>query len=159
MGNVLDDDGNVIGTYQRISIDREYQFVYGVAEQSIEKAKLVGILAAGAVVTGACIGTGTCAVVGTAIVVGGKTLLKGSLKYSRKIATDMGKRGWTKEQVEATIKNPHTTAKGTNRAGESVTAYVNKDGSYVVVKNATQDIIQVSDKTRPWKFPADWKWK
>lgn len=91
--------------------------------------------------------------------VGGKTLLKGSLKYSRKIATDMSKRGWTKEQVEATIKNSHTTAKGTNRAGESVTAYVNKDGSYVVVKNATQDIIQVSDKTRPWKFPTDWKWK
>ncbi len=160
MGNVLDDDGNVIGTYERISIDREYQFVYSVAEHSVRKAKVVGVLAAGAVVTGACIGTGTCAIVGTALLVGGKALLKGSLKYSRKIANDMSKRGWNKEQVEATVKNPHTTAKTTYKdTGESATAYINKDGSYVVVKNATQEIIQVSDKTRPWKFPTDWKWK
>ena len=158
MGNVLDADGNVIGTYERISIDREYQFIYSVAENSVKKAKVVGVLAAGAVVTGACIGTGTCAMVGGAVLAGGRVLLKGSLKYSSKITRQMSRRGWSKEQVEATIKNPHTTAKGTTRAGESVTAHVNKDGSYVVVKNATQEIIQISDKTRPWNFPTDWKW-
>ncbi|MBK7706136.1 MAG: hypothetical protein IPJ30_10225 [Acidobacteria bacterium] len=158
-GNILDSDGNVVGTYERTSIDRDYQFVYGVAEQSVRKAKVVGVLAAGAFVVGACIGTGTCAVVGAAALASGKVVLKGSLKYSSKIARQMSRRGWSKEQVEATIKKPHTTAKGTSRAGESVTAYVNKDGSYVVVRDATQEILQISDKTRPWNFPTDWKWK
>jgi len=159
MGDVLDDDGSVIATYERISIDREYQFVYSVAEKSVKKAKVVGVLAGGAVATGACIGTGTCAAVGAAILVGGKVLLKGSLKYSSKITRQMSRRGWSKEQVASTIRNPHTTAKGTTRAGESVTAHINKDGSYVVVKDATQEVIQISDKTRPWNFPTDWKWK
>jgi len=67
MGNVLDENGNVIGTYERISIDREYQFFYSIAENSIKKAKVVGVLAGAAVVTGACIGTGICAAMGTAI--------------------------------------------------------------------------------------------
>jgi RHS repeat-associated protein len=55
IGNVLDDNGNVIGTYQRISIDREYQFVYSVAENSVKKAKIAGVLYGAAVVAGACI--------------------------------------------------------------------------------------------------------
>lgn len=72
----------------------------------------------------------------------------------------MSKRGWTRSQVEQTVKSPHTTAKTTwKQTCESATAYVNKDGSYVVVKDATKEIIQISDKTRPWKFPQDWKWK
>jgi len=72
----------------------------------------------------------------------------------------MSKRGWSKAEVEGTIKNAYTTAKTTYKGtGESATAFINKDGSYVVVKDATKEIIQISDKTRAWDFPTDWKWK
>ncbi|HEY8387204.1 MAG TPA: RHS repeat-associated core domain-containing protein, partial [Parasegetibacter sp.] len=79
-GNILDSDGNVVGTYERISIDPEYQLVYGIAEQSKKKAKVVGGLAAGAAVVGACIGTGVCAAAAPAIIAGGKSLLKSTPK-------------------------------------------------------------------------------
>jgi RHS repeat-associated protein len=69
MGNILDDDGNVIGTYERISIDPDYQFIYSVAENSIKKAKIAGVLAGVAVVTGVVCGVtagaGCLAAVGT----------------------------------------------------------------------------------------------
>ncbi|MEJ7623732.1 MAG: RHS repeat-associated core domain-containing protein [Pyrinomonadaceae bacterium] len=54
-GIIKDGDGNQVGTYERTSIDRDYQFIYGVSEQSVRKAKVVGALAGGAVVVGACI--------------------------------------------------------------------------------------------------------
>lgn len=66
-GNILNEDGSILGTYQRVSIDPEYQLVYSTAEQSIRKAKVVGGLAAGAAVAGACIGTGTCAAIVAAV--------------------------------------------------------------------------------------------
>ncbi len=140
--------------------ESQMHFIRETADQSIKKAKVVGIAAASAVVVGACVGTGACAVVGSGLVIAGKILLKKTLKYSLKITKQMPKRGWTRQQVEATIKNPHATARTTFKGtGESATAYINKDGSYVVVKDATREIIQVSDKTRPWNFPGDWKWK
>jgi len=162
-GKIFDEDGNPSGTYERISFDdfddRQNALFFGpnsIGEQSKTKAKVVGGLAAGAVVVGACIGTGTCA----AVAAGTAALLKKSLSYSTKIARQMPKRGWTKSQVEETIKNASTTAKTTfKETGNSATAYINKDGSYVVVENATQKIIQISDKTRPWDFPKDWIWK
>ncbi|MGB7067864.1 MAG: ribonuclease domain-containing protein, partial [Pyrinomonadaceae bacterium] len=73
-GNVLDGDGNTIGTYERISIDREYQFIYNVAEHSAKKAKTVGALVGGAVLGGVVIGVCTatggvpCAAAATAVV-------------------------------------------------------------------------------------------
>ena len=63
-GDILDDEGNKIGTYERTSIDPQYQFIYSGADQSRKKAKLVAGLGLGAVVIGGCIGTGTCAAVG-----------------------------------------------------------------------------------------------
>ena len=159
-GNILNEDGSVLGTYERTSIDPEYKFVYGVADNASKKAKVVAGAAIGAVVLGGCIGTGTCAAVGAAVAAGAKAVLKSSLKYSKKIQKQMPERGWSKDQIEATVKNPHTTAKTTYKGtGESATAYINKDGSYVVVKNATQEIIQVSNKNKEWTFPTDWKWK
>jgi hypothetical protein len=65
----------------------------------------------------------------------GKAFLKSSLKYSPKIARRMSRRGWSKQQIESTIKSAYTTAKTTVKGtGESATAYINNDGSYVVVK-------------------------
>lgn len=83
-GIIKDSDGNKIGTYERTSIDRDYQFVYGVAEQSVRKAKVVGGLAAGAAVIGACIGTGTCAAV-AAIIARNRIPAAGVLSQGNKV--------------------------------------------------------------------------
>ena len=52
--------------------------------------------------------------------------------------------------VDDTISNPSSTSPATNKAtGGDVTAYFNPDGSYVVVDNSTQQVIQVSDRNDP----------
>jgi RHS repeat-associated protein len=65
-GNILNEDGSRLGTYERISIDREYQFVYSISEQSKKKGKVVlGVAAVGvAVGTGVGVGAGTVGIVG-----------------------------------------------------------------------------------------------
>ena len=166
-GKIFDEDGNVAGTYVRTSFDdlsdEGNALIFGrnsIGEQGIKKGKLVGALALGGAAVGVvCGATGGTACVATAVLaakaIGGK-----ALSYSAKITRQMSRRGWNRNQVEQTVKSPHTTAKTTwKETGESATAYINKDGSYVVVKDATKEIIQISDKTRPWKFPQDWKWK
>lgn len=68
-GKIFDEDGNDSGTYVRTSFDdlsdEGNALIFGpnsIGEQGIKKGKLVGALAGGAVLAGACIGTGTCAV-------------------------------------------------------------------------------------------------
>ncbi|WAP70961.1 colicin E5-related ribonuclease [Jiella pelagia] len=83
-------------------------------------------------------------------------------RFGTKIERQMAKRGWTKESVEATINAPHRRAStrdtrwkpnGT-RARDPATAYINRDGSYVVRNDATGDIVQISDRTNPsWSSP------
>ena len=65
-GIIRDSDGNQIGTYERTSIDRDYQFIYGVSENSIRKGKVVLGVAAVGVVVGTSIGVaaGTVGIVG-----------------------------------------------------------------------------------------------
>ena len=83
-------------------------------------------------------------------------------RFGTKIERQMAKRGWTKESVEATINAPHRREAthdtrwkpdGT-RARDKATAYINRDGSYVVRNDATGDIVQISDRTNPgWSSP------
>lgn len=159
--------GEFRGTYERTSFDdlsdTANSLIFGpnsIGEQGMKKGALVGKLALGAAAVGVVCGvTGGTACVGAAIVAA-KTVGGKALSFSSKITRQMSRRGWSRNQVEQTVKNPHTTAKTTwKQTGESATAYVNKDGSYVVIKDATKEIIQISDKTRPWKLPQDWKWK
>jgi hypothetical protein len=85
MRNVLDGDGNVIGTYQRISIDREYQFVYSVAENSVKKAKIAGVLYGAAILTGSCIAVCGPAAAAIAARIGtraGASALEKSVEYA-----------------------------------------------------------------------------
>ena len=73
----------------------------------------------------------------------------GSISYTitDKISKQMGKRGWTSDSINKTIKKSYTTRKATNKAtGNSATAYYNEDGSYVVRDHKTGDIVQVSDR-------------
>jgi hypothetical protein len=76
-------------------------------------------------------------------------------KIGSKIESQIAKRGWTQESVEEAIRNParkvatrdtrHLASGG--RANDPATAYVTKDGSYVVRNDVTGDIVQVSDRT------------
>ena len=62
-----------------------------------------------------------------------------------KIESQMGERGWTKERINNTTRNPYTTRDAVNKANNNPsTAYYNQDGSYVVRDNITNQIIQIS---------------
>lgn len=62
------------------------------------------------------------------------------------------KRGWNEKSIQKTIKNPYTTREGVNKySGNKTTVYYNKDGSHIIVDNGTKKIIQISDRTKPWK--------
>ncbi len=61
------------------------------------------------------------------------------------------KRGWTKNSINKTLKEPFATRTSVNRAtGNNATVFYSKDGSYVIKDDITDEIIQISDKTAPW---------
>jgi hypothetical protein len=73
-----------------------------------------------------------------------------------KIQDQMGPRGWTVDDIENTVQNgvrvpTHNHLNPNNPAS----GYVNPDGSYVIVDDVTGEVIQVSDRNRPWKAPWD----
>ena len=122
--------------------------------------KLTGAFAVTAVVLGATGGAGAYygpAVIATIVGRGTTTISIG-----QKIEKQLGKRGWTREEVERTVSQPHRTVQtrdtrhlpGGTRMNDPATAYVNKDGSYVIRNDRTGDIVQISDKGKPgWKSP------
>jgi hypothetical protein len=78
-----------------------------------------------------------------------------SLSYTTKITKAMGPRGWTEESVADTVKNPaqtHSVWDFTTGDKQPATAYVQHGGGYVVVNDATGEIVQVSDLgSSSWK--------
>lgn len=82
--------------------------------------------------------------------------------FEPKINKQLPKRGWTADDVRELIENPGRTVPtrdtrylpdGT-RANAPATAYIDKDGNYVVQNDETGDIVQVSDRNDPgWKAP------
>ncbi|MEF2964205.1 colicin E5-related ribonuclease [Paenibacillus sp. M1] len=76
------------------------------------------------------------------------------IEIDKKIAGQMERRGWTEDSIEDTVNEPHETSEATNKAnGEDATAYFNEDGSYVVVENNSEKVIQVSNKNDPLWIP------
>jgi hypothetical protein len=62
----------------------------------------------------------------------------------------MLKRGWSGMLIDDVIANPYTKRKAENKATEQTsTVYYQKNGSYVVVEDNTNLIIQISDRTDP----------
>lgn len=79
---------------------------------------------------------------------GGEILAAGRLlKFSPKIARQMGKRGWTPELIREAVENGADTFTAIDRTTSppsAATGYVNPTtGQFVVVNNATGNIIQV----------------
>lgn len=71
-----------------------------------------------------------------------------------KIIKQMLKRGWTKELIHKTVNQPFTTRLASNRAtGNSATAFFQKDGSYIVKDDITNEVIQISNRLDPKWVP------
>lgn len=87
-----------------------------------------------------------------------------SLMDDKHIISNLEKRGWSKSQINETIHHPYQTievrdtryATGSkSRLNEPATAYLNKDGSYVVRNDRTGDIVQISNKMDSrWRYPS-----
>jgi RHS repeat-associated protein len=56
-GNILNDDGTPLGTYERVTIDPAYQLVYSTSDQIDKKGRTVRAVAAVGAAVGVCIGT------------------------------------------------------------------------------------------------------
>lgn len=69
----------------------------------------------------------------------------------------MAQRGWTKELVQSTVDNPYTTRFSRNKATKNTaTIYYNKDGSYVILDDLTNEVVQVSNRNNPaWAPDSD----
>jgi RHS repeat-associated protein len=131
-------------------------------------------------VTGVGISAGVVVVGVTEVVYGGAVLLamaanpvggRGGegggreLNFGDKIQKQLKDRGWTRESVEETVNHPHRTVEtrdtrwrpdGRGRMDDPATAYINEDGSYVVVNDRTGDIVAISDRNDPhWLSPFD----
>ena len=87
----------------------------------------------------------------------GKDIIFGSeAKSSRKLASQISKRGWTKDLVMDTVENPYTIRTSINRAtGNPATVYYTKRGSYVIVDDVTKAVVQVGDNINPAKWVPD----
>ncbi len=78
------------------------------------------------------------------------TQIKNNPTINQKINNQMDKRGWTNQSINNTVQNPYRTSDALNKAtGNPATAYFNDDGSYVVVDNYTNAVIQISDRYDP----------
>ncbi len=80
-----------------------------------------------------------------------------------KIAGQMGTRGWTSDSIASTVASPARTIVMQDtrfdpiagvRRNDPATAYVNADGSYVVVNNKDGTVVQISNRNNSnWKAP------
>jgi len=77
--------------------------------------------------------------------------LSTSFKITAKISGQMAKRGWTSALIRDTILK-NVGRKAVNRAtGKAATAYFTSTGAYVVIENASKEIVQISDR-----FDKNW---
>jgi cell division septation protein DedD len=85
-------------------------------------------------------------------------------QFGSKINKQMPKRGWNEDSVRQTIDRPARTVRTTDarwqpdgsKVSEEATAYINRDGSYVVRNNRTGDIVQISNRNDPgWISPFE----
>ena len=79
-----------------------------------------------------------------------------STKSTQKLSNQMSSRGWTEDIVRDTVDNPFTTRNSINKAtGNSTTVFYTEQGSYVIVDDITNEIVQVSDNIYPLEWILD----
>lgn len=74
-------------------------------------------------------------------------------KSHNKLKNQIKARGWSIESITETVNNPFQTRESINKStGNLATVFYNEDGSYVIIDNITDEIVQISDRFDPnWK--------
>ena len=73
---------------------------------------------------------------------------------SLKISKQMERRGWSVNRMKNTIENPKHTSSATNKlTGEGAIAYFDESGSYIVLDEASKNVIQISNRLDPKWIP------
>ena len=87
----------------------------------------------------------------------GKTIQFGSdTKSAQKLTNQMNQRGWTENSVRNTVNSPYAIRASINKAtGNSATVYYTKKGSYIIIDDVTNAIVQVSDNISPSTWIPD----
>ncbi len=164
-GNILNSDGSILGTYQRVSIDPDYQFVYGVADSTPRKLKVVLGVATIGVVAGVCIGTGVCAAVAAAAVpvlkkVLGRVRLGDLFKGGKAKASDLVKyaeqQGWKRTKTPngpIKYKDANGVDRMTIKSGSSRTPGSNNP--HVELKDASGQRIDPSGNAVQKRTPGN----
>ena len=71
-------------------------------------------------------------------------------KSSAKLFRQMQNRGWSFSDVEEVVRRPFTTRQSINKAtGNPATVFYNRDGTYIIVDDVTNALVQISDKYDP----------
>ncbi|GLY09663.1 colicin E5-related ribonuclease [Pseudobacillus badius] len=82
----------------------------------------------------------------------GKSVKFSNKQSSKKWVNQYKKRGWNEKLIVNTMRKPYTTRHGVNKhTGNKTKVYYRKDGSHVIVDSKTKKVIQISDRTKPWK--------
>lgn len=85
-----------------------------------------------------------------------KLVFGSSTKSAQKLSRQMSSRGWTEDLIRDTVDSPFTTRDSINKAtGNSATVFYTKQGSYVIVDNVTNEIVQISDNIDPSNWIPD----
>ena len=86
----------------------------------------------------------------------GKLVFGSSTKSTQKLSNQMNNWGWTEELIGDTIDNPYTTRGSINKAtGNPATVFYTEQGSYVIVDDVTNEIVQISDNINPQNWIPD----
>jgi hypothetical protein len=77
------------------------------------------------------------------------------ITIDNKISGQMADRGWSEDDIQETVEHPearHDVWDKTTQPPEPATAYVSKDGGYVVINDDTGNVVQISNRNAPnWK--------
>jgi hypothetical protein len=87
-----------------------------------------------------------------------------AIQFEPHVTKQLGRRGWTPQCVQQLVQRPFKTLStrdhrfrldGTRR-DDPATAYIDKDGHYVIVNDRDRTVVQVSNRNKAsWKAPWD----
>lgn len=68
----------------------------------------------------------------------------------------MSQRGWTKDIIQKTVDTPYTTRVSLNKAtGNPATVFYTQKGSYIIIDDITNAIVQISYNINPSTWIPD----
>ena len=86
----------------------------------------------------------------------GNLVFGSSTKSANKLSSQIRSRGWTEDLIKDTVDHPFTTRESINKATNNpATVFYTEQGSYVIVDDVTNEIVQISDNVNPLDWIPD----